>query len=262
MIDRKTVLAQAGNTADKEAIARGLDLAERALRFHETQRGDFSDPYQTAMLVAILEKVPGVAVAANGGFVEAERKRLIVCPDYLDPEEQDPGIAYLAVEGNFKFRRTGHRDFLGSLLGLGLRREKLGDILVDEHGVRLVVDGEVVDFIRTNLTRVGRNKVTVREIGRDELSPPQPEVKEIKATVPSLRLDVVAAQAFGLSRGKMAAEVAAEKVALNWRPCTNRSAPVQEGDLISVRGRGRAEVAAVTGQTKKGRIALLIKRYV
>lgn len=262
MLDRDKFLAQVNDPRDKEVVARGLDLAEGVLRFYKPQLSDFYDPFHTALLISVLKMIPGIAVASDGGYAGAERKRLIVCPDYLDPLDEDPGLAFLAIEGNFNFSRASHRDFLGSLLGLGLRREKIGDIIVDDSQARLVVAREVTDFIRMNLSRVGRARVKVREITREGLSPPPPKFKEIRSTVPSLRLDVVAASAFNISRSKMAREVNVQRVALNWRLCTNQSAPVKEGDVISVRGRGRAEVAEVMGRTKKGRIAVLLKRYV
>lgn len=262
MFNREKILAMINDPGEKEVVARGLDLVQGVLRTHDPQVSDFYDPFYTALLTSVLEGIPGVAAVSDGGYPGAERKRLIVCPDYLDPLLEDPGLAFLEIEGNFNFSRVSHRDFLGSILGLGLRREKLGDIIVDDSRARLVAAREVAGFIRVNLAKVGRTRVMLKEITREELSPPPPKIKEIRTTVPSMRLDAVAASAFGVSRSKMARDVSAQKVAVNWRLCTNQSAPVKEGDVISVRGKGRAKVAEVGGRTKKGRIAVILHRYI
>ncbi len=261
MFDREKLLSMINDPGEKEVVARGLDLAQGVLRSYNPQLSDFYDPFHTALLTSIIERIPDVSIGFDGGYPGAERKRLVICPDYLDPQVEDYGLAFLAIRGTFKFSGVSHRDFLGSMLGLGLRREKIGDIIVDESCAQVVVTMEVADFIRVNLSKVGRNTVKIEEINRDALVPPSPKVKEIRSTVPSMRLDVVAAGAFGISRSKMAGEVSSQRVAVNWRLCTNQSAPVKEGDMISVRGKGRAEVSAVGGRTKKGRIAIVLLKY-
>lgn len=108
---------------------------------------------------------------------------------------------------------------------------------------------------------MGRVGVTVREIAREDLAPPEQVYREIRATVQSMRLDAVAAHGFGLSRSKMVGEIAAGKIFLNWRPRLDPSAAVKTGDMISARGRGRVEVVETGGQTKKGRITVVLRRY-
>jgi RNA-binding protein YlmH len=86
-------------------------------------------------------------------------------------------------------------------------------------------------------------------------------VKEIRTTLASLRLDTVASAGFGTSRSKMADEIAAEKLKVNWKPIKSASHAIKQGDIISMRGRGRVEVAELVGQTKKGRYSVILKRY-
>lgn len=261
MLDKRGLLAQVNDPLEKEVVARVLDLAQSVLRTHQPELSDFYDPFRIALLTTLLGGIPDLKIAADGGYPGAERQRVIICPDYLDPLAEDTGLVFLALEGNFSFSRVNHRDFLGSILGLGLRREKLGDIIVSDDGAKLIAAREVGDFIRTNLIKVGRAGVQVKEITKEELLPPAPKLKEIKSTVSSLRLDAVAARAFGMSRSKMAKEIGAQKVAVNWRLCTGPAMVVKEGDIISMRGRGRAGVSAVTGRTKKGRISVVLNRY-
>lgn len=112
-----------------------------------------------------------------------------------------------------------------------------------------------------NLVKVHRVSVRVEQIPAEELQLPDEKLKEISATVASMRLDAVAAMGFGISRTKMAEEIVSQKVKLNWSVITDCSRIVGEGDTISIRGKGRVEIAKINGETKKGRIFLVLKRY-
>ena len=96
----------------------------------------------------------------------------------------------------------------------------------------------------------------------DEIPPREQKVKEIRTTVASMRLDVIAAAGFGTSRSKMANEIDVDKVKVNWKDVKSSSQAIKEGDIISIRGRGRVEVAEVRGTTKKGRINLVLRRFI
>ncbi|WP_051273532.1 YlmH family RNA-binding protein [Desulfotruncus alcoholivorax] len=260
-MSRDKLLDAAVTPEDREILARVLDLGEIALKTHRTQFTDFYDPYRCGLIARTVETIPGLAAGVDGGYPAAERSRVLISPDYL-PEVTEDGLAFLEIKGNFRFKPVTHRDYLGALMGLGIRREKLGDILVDENGAHLIVAKEIAGYIKSGLTAVGRTGVSVREIGRTDLVLPARECREIKTTVQSMRIDAVAAHGFGLSRSKMAGEITSGKVYLNWRPCLDPSAGVNAGDMISVRGRGRVEVIETGGKTKKGRLGLLLRRYI
>lgn len=246
--------------AERELLARALDLAEAASRYHQPQFTDFYDPYHTGLIISTLGRLSTVKAGSDGGYPGAERQRVVICPDYLEPEEAAGGLAFIAVEGCFRQKKPTHRDYLGSLLGLGLKRGKLGDILVTEKGAQLVAAAEIAEYILSNLLKVSRWEVDLREIHREELVPPQEKVKEINTTVASLRLDSVAAAGFGISRTRMAGEIIAEKVHLNWKGCSDPARAVAPGDVISIKGRGRVEVSGVKGVSRSGRIFITLKK--
>jgi RNA-binding protein YlmH len=246
---------------DRILLARAADMAQAVLDSHQPHITDFYDPYHAGLVVSSLKSVSGLAWRADGGYPGAERQRLVICPDYADPEETGSGLDFLSITGNFSDSRPGHRDILGSMLGLGLKREKLGDILVNDNGAQAVVAAEVSSFIRSNLVKAGRWEVTVERIGRSDLKIPGERVKTIDTTVSSLRMDSVAAAGFGMSRSKMVSFITAERVSLNWQVRNSPSQPVNVGDIITIRGRGRVEVSEVRGMSKGGRIKLLLKRY-
>ena len=260
-MNREKLINLAATPEEREVTARVLDLAETVLKTRRPKTTDFYDPYRRSMVVRVIEAIPDLAARVDGGHPVAERSRVFICPDFMADHEPDAGLAVLEIRGNFLYAVAGHRDYLGALLGLGLQRDKLGDIWVSDSGAQVVVAREVSSYIIAGLTSVGRVNVTVREICREEIRPPEPETRDISTTVQSMRLDTVAAHGFGLSRSKMVREINAGKVYLNWRPCLDPSARINAGDMLSARGRGRVEVAEAGARTKKGRMVLLLKRF-
>lgn len=259
-LDRERFIA-AGRGEEKILLARAADIAGAVLRNHQSYFTDFYDPYHTGLVISALKFVNGLNHRADGGYSGAERKRVLICPDYINPEDEDSGLSFLSFTVPFHGSRPGHRDFLGSLAGLGLKREKLGDILVNDDGAHGIVASEVVTYIKSNLIKVGRWEVTVREIPAGSLKMPQEKVKTVNTTVSSLRLDSVSAAGFGVSRSKMADYITSERVNLNWQVNNSPSQPVRQGDIISIKGRGRVELAEVNGTSRGGRIFVALRRY-
>ncbi len=120
---------------------------------------------------------------------------------------------------------------------------------------------EVADYLLSNWTRVHQVSVDVQEIDEEQLSVEPERIKEIRTTVASLRLDAIAAGGYGTSRSKIAREIKAEKLKLNWKPVTNPALSVTEGDVLSLRGRGRVVVSEIGGKTRKGRTTVVLHRY-
>ena len=147
-------------------------------------------------------------------------------------------------------------------MGLGCKREILGDIVFIDEGAQIVVDTPMVDYVLSNLTKIGAATVEVKEIPLSDLKEKEQKIKLISATVAALRLDAVAASGYGVSRSRMADEIKGQNVKLNWQDAKSPSQTVKEGDVISFRSRGRVELAEVRGTTKKGRYAITLKRYI
>ena len=198
--------------------------------------------------------------ASFGGYRGAERQRAAFChEDFKGTSNFE--IAVIKAEWNGEFARLGHRDVLGSILSLGVDREFIGDIIATKDCARILVDKKMSDYFTANLTQIGSAAVKVSLDDLENISAKEERTKEIKATVASLRADSIAAAGFGMSRSKSAAEILAEKIKLNWQTLKNTSQAVKQGDILSMRGRGRVEVAEVRGQTKKGRVGVLLKRF-
>ena len=159
-------------------------------------------------------------------------------------------------------QKLTHRDFLGSILGLGLDREKVGDLLVADGRCDVLALEEVADFLVFHMEQAGRVKLKCSPLPLDRLEPPAVETRTIRDTVSSLRLDAVAASGFSLSRGKAADLIASGRVQLNHRECVKPDHAVAQGDVLSCRGLGKCVLTEVGGPSKKGRILIVLERYV
>ena len=155
-----------------------------------------------------------------------------------------------------------HRDFLGALMGAGIGRETVGDICVDKSSCDFFVTEEIAPYILQNFTSAGRTRIRLSQIPLTEAEIPEPEVKEIKDTMASLRLDSVIASGFRIGRSLAAQYVNAGKAAIDGLPCEKPDKAISEGMKISVRGLGKIKLHAVNGRTKKDRISVVIHRYV
>lgn len=201
---------------------------------------------------------------AFGGYEKAERKCLVYLPDYLDEsalyENNSPVVCLRAsfYEGD----TPTHRDFLGALMGAGIGRETVGDICVGKGYCDFFVTREIAPYVEQNFSSAGRTRLRITKIALEDAAIPQPETKEIRDTVSSLRLDSIISSGFRVSRGVAAQYVEAGKAAINGLPCEKPNKAVTQGATISVRGLGKIQLTAVGGQTKKGRISITIHRYI
>lgn len=199
-----------------------------------------------------------------GGYEDAERKLCVFLPDWLDGEgfqsSEDCPLTALTLSAPQDAALT-HRDYLGSILGLGINREKVGDLLVGEGVCQVLLLREVEKILLTQLDQVGRTRVKIAPCPLDRLSPPEKNIRTIRDTVATLRLDAVAASGFSTSRSKMAALISSKKLTVNGRECDKPDRAVEEGDVLACRGLGKCVLKEVAGQSKKGRTMILIERY-
>ena len=200
---------------------------------------------------------------AFGGHPDAERKMLIYLPEYMEEDYLTEDAPLVCLRATFYEEDTpSHRDFLGGLMGCGISRESLGDICVGKGSCDFFVTEEIAPYILQNFTGAGRTKMHIEQISLCDVSVPEPEVKEIRDTVASLRLDNIISAGFRVGRSTAAQYVTAGKAAIDGLPCEKPDRLVEENCKISVRGLGKIKVKSVNGQTKKGRISVVIHRYV
>lgn len=260
-LDREKCLSHIRDQDLKQLMIRMLDRWEQAYYRQAKEITEFYDPYAQEIGTGILKGLSGMSFNFFGGYEEAERKRLVICPQGEEVSEKDFKLSYLQVEGNFKFRDVSHRDYLGSLLSLGIGREKIGDIIVGEHSCQVVLDQEIAPYVIINWEKVNSVSVRIREISSDQLIIPETEKKQIKSTVASPRLDAVLGIGFNCSRAKTLPDIKGGKVRVNWKTVIDPSYQIKMGDNISCRGKGRITVDEFSGPTQKGRFFVNITRY-
>lgn len=260
MFDQEKLLNHLHREEDRIIASHLLDKCEQVLKYHKTQATDFFNPYQLKIALPIIEQIADLNFKKEGGYPQAERKRITIFPEYLFPDYVEKQIKIYQLDGNFSFQKLTHRDFLGALMGLGLQRKMIGDILVHSEFAQIITALEIAEIIEMQLDKVHQVPIEVKEIEGSEIVKPAKHEKEILTTVASMRLDAVASSGFGDSRTKMSRDIESEKVKLNWKLETDPAAEVEIGDLISIRGRGRVKVEAERGISNKGRIKLNLKR--
>lgn len=239
---------------EHDLLRRAEDLLERCERTCAVTSTGFLTPAEVLQLQNWAKR-RGCTLLLTGGAENTERKVGFFLPDWLTPEEFDTGEEIRAVRITHKFGTLSHRDYLGALLGLGVKREWLGDILVEDDGATVFCLRSIEAHLLT-LEQVGRWGVKTASVPLDSVRPPVRNVKPVSFTVQSSRLDAVTAGLFHLSRTQAAERIRVGDVHLNYELCQRPDAPVQPGDILSLRGSGKAQLTGVGGQSRKGRVFL------
>lgn len=248
---------------ERIVLARALDQLERAQNRAIPCATQFLSPAQRAALEPLIAACGHPRHLFHGGYEGAERTICVFLPDWQEPEDWDASDELAAVE--CAYPPTGaeltHRDLLGGLMGIGLTRERVGDILAGDTAAQIVCLKDAAPIILSQFEQAGRYRLKLREIPLSALSPAPAQVKLIHDTVAALRLDAVLASGFSLARGKAADAVTGGRVSVNHRECLKPDKPVAQGDVLTCRGLGKCVLKAVGGQSRKGRIIIEIERY-
>lgn len=239
---------------EHEALLKRVgDLYRQCDRANTVTHTTFLTPAEHAAVGQYAKRLPGCRLLFSGGLPDCERKAAFFLPDYLEAEDFEPGAYISAVALEAFYGEPGHRDYLGALLGLGVRREWVGDIWIRAQRAWVFCLPSVAEQLAA-LERAGRVSVKAAVIPLSQVPAPERKRKEVRFTVQSLRFDAVLGETFRLSRSQVVKLIAAGYASLNYLPCLKNDAPVAEGDVISLRGRGKATLAEVGGQSRKGRL--------
>ena len=274
MMNKKEILEKFHKIDDKTLLARILDKAAQAEKLGVVTYSDFLDPYQQKIVTRALHGQNDIEYQFDGG---SERNIILFdrscilnyskvnksankLGNEMENELESP-IKLL----NIKLKtdaNLSHRDYLGSLMGLGIKREKIGDIITQDNSATVVVLKDVAEYILYNLLKIGRINVIIEYGNFGDIITSDSKDKDIRCTVPSLRLDCIVSQGFGLSRSKVVPLFSAHRVFLNWEPEDSLSAQVEEGDVVSIKGKGRIILSEIGKTTRKDRIAIVIKKLI
>ena len=261
-MDRSNIDKIAQSSEDRVLLAKLWDKICAGIRRNIPANTCFLSPREQEMARYLFGEEAGLQFF--GGYEDAERKMLVYLPEYLEEgslfEEDSPMVCLRATF--FEEDDLTHRDFLGALTGAGIARETVGDICVGKGSCDFFVTAEIAPYIEQNFLSAGRTRLHLSRVPLRDAQIPESEVKEIKDTVASLRLDSVISSGFRIGRSLAAQYIHAGKAAIDGLPCEKPDKTVAEGMKISVRGLGKIKLASINGHTKKDRISITIHRYI
>ena len=264
------------DTENELFLARVTEQMQKADR-GEISVGEFLTPREIYYAASELNHIGCRGrFAFCGGYRAAERARLVCLPEYalygIDETDDDAlwqaaaefaseETSVLLISGS-GFRSLSHRDFMGSLLALGIKRGCLGDILVDGDSAYVFCDVKMAEYIKDTLTKVGRDAVKVSITSLPEDFSAAKRTATVTDTVASMRADCVIAALINCSREKAKEYVSAGLCELNYEQLAKPDATLGEGDVLSVRGKGKFVIKGTDGVTKRGRLRLWAEKYI
>ena len=254
----KQIAAIAESEDEKMCLVRVCDKLERAYERETPATTGFLTPREQALIRQILPHTQ-----FWGGTEGAERCVAYYLPEYLTREDFFADGAISCIRASFyEANALSHRDVLGALMGAGIRRDAVGDIILHEKCCEFFILSELKKYLLDNLTSAGRHHLQLAEIDPVTVEKPPQSMKELRVTVSSLRLDSVLSAAFHISRGKAVEAIQAGRASVNSLTCQKPDRIVAALDEISLRGTGKLRILELHGQTKKDRTAITVGIYV
>lgn len=267
-MDKQQFLKDYKKQEDKICLSQVLDKIEFSKTREKIEYTDFLDMYQVALVENFLRKIKFKDYKLYGGYEEAERKILVIYPEKFDDQMLQKNyhniikIVRVMLPEEEKGNYT-HRNYLGGIVKLGLKREKVGDIIVGEEGADIITVEDFADILKqqlSSLTRFETSKIVMEEI--QNLQKREIKIEETKIIVPSLRLDNFVSDLARTSRSKAVQIINQERVFVNGQNETKASKPIKLNDRITIRGKGRFIIKELAGTTRSGRMIIIVEKYV
>ncbi len=263
-MDKQSELTKLQKDEDKILIAKVMDKLKFAENRNRIESTDFLDLREQAIVKEMLELRKSSNYKSWGGYADAERNIIVFSNnlEYIKQEEINNLLSIIRITlPNNLNGQYEHRIYLGGLMKLGIRREKIGDIIVRKDGADIIVKSDLAEYLKNNLqglTRFQKSNIEIKNI--EELIYIKPEKQVIKINVPSMRLDCIVGELARCSRNDANKYLEEERVFVNFKEEIRSSKNVNEGDFITIRGKGRFKISKILGTTKKGRISLEIEK--
>ena len=267
-MDKQKILSDYKKQEDKILLAQILDKIEFTKQREKLEYTDFLDMYQISLVKSFMKKIEFENYILYGGFEEAERKILIIYPEKynINMIEKNYSKIMKAIRVLLNDEEKGkysHRNYLGGIVKVGMKREKVGDILVSDDGADILVKEETAETLKQELgtlTRFENARIEIIEL--QDLRKQEIKLEELNIIVPSLRLDNFVSDLARTSRSKAVQIIDSERVFINGQNETKASKQVKLGDIITIRGKGRFIVKEFCGSTRSGRTVVKIEKYV
>lgn len=267
-MDKQKVLNDYKKQDDKILLAHILDKIEFSKQRDKLEYTDFLDMYQISLIKNFMKKMDFENYILYGGFEDAERNVLIIYPEKYDVNmiEKNYSKIFKVIRITLNDEEKGkysHRNYLGGIVKLGMKREKVGDIIVADDGADILVKEEMANNLKEELaalTRFENAKFELIEL--EDLRKQEIKLEELSIIVPSLRLDNFVSDLAKTSRSKAVQIIDSERVFINGQNETKVSKQVKLGDVITIRGKGRFVVKEFSGTTRSGRTVVKVDKYI
>lgn len=254
------------------------NLEERYTKFSDYYmllNSDFLSMEQQSLVCGFVKKHEKEGVMFFGGYEDAERKQVYFVPDYMGVENEKDLAAHFAVDSSVcplavlnvcvpraERGKLSHRDYLGALMGEGIKREKIGDIIVSEDGAQIIAVKEMVDYLAGNFTQVGRVAVKAEATAINKINVGEIRKKVNKFTVSSPRVDNIVSAIFGVSRKDATEAISRGRVFVGGVEISKPDMVLKGGEKVVLRGKGKAVYLGETGTSRKGKIYIEAEIYI
>ena len=269
-MNRNDILSKITNDEDRFLVAKLLDKIEFVAKRNSVEYTDFLDIRQSKMLEKVMKELKLNNYLLYGGYSEAERNVLVIFPAKLEDVFKQGQFDYNSIVEVIRIKLPNelkgmysHRDYLGAVIKIGMKREKVGDIITNNNGADLIVLEESTKYILEGLKGLTRfSKSEFEEVKIEELNIAEPKIQRLEIIVPSMRIDSIVSEAIRISRSKASDMIKEERVFINNELITKGAKEAKEGDKVTVRGKGRFKVGNVINTTKKGNLVLEIEKSI
>lgn len=269
-MNRQEILNKYINDDDRLLVSKLLDKIEFVNKRNSVEHTDFLDMRQRQLLERVMLELKISNYVATGGYKTAERTVLVIYPEKLEEiiknDQFDYNTIFEVVRINLPNELKGiysHRDYLGAIIKIGMKREKVGDIITSKDGADLIVLKESEKYIISGLKELTRfSKAIFQSLGIEKLNIEEPKTQLIDIIIPSMRIDSIVSEIIRTSRAKAVTIIKEERVFINHELVTKGAKEVKENDMITVRGKGRFKIGKIINNTRKGNLVLEVEKYV
>ena len=267
-MNKQEILAKYTNEDDRLLVSRLFDKIEFVSSKNWVEYTDFLDMRQRQLLEKVLKDIKLKNYTAFGAYKTAERTLITIYPEKLERVFEEEKFDYNSIFGVIRITLPNelkgmysHRDYLGAIIKIGMKREKVGDIIVSKDGAEIIVLKEAEKYIKEGLKGLTRfSKAEFKSIKIEELNIEEQKMQILNIIIPSMRLDSIVSEVIRTSRAKATGIIKEERVFVNHELITKGSKELKENDLITVRGKGRFKVGKILNQTKKGNLVVEIEK--
>lgn len=269
-MNRQEILSKYENEEDRLLVSKLLDKIEFSEKKNTIENTDFLDIRQRGILEKVLKTAKCENYVVYGGYENSERTIIIIYPSKLETVFENGLFDYnnilqvirITLPNEMRGKYT-HRDYLGAIIKVGVKREKVGDILVSVDGADIIVKREIAEYLDTSLhelTRFSKSEFEICKIEELNIAPPKTET--INIIIPSMRMDSIVSEVVKTSRSKAIEIINSERVFINSELATKNSKILKADDMITIRGKGRFKIKGILNSTKKGNLVVEIEKYI